>query len=40
MDRLKDKMIAWRNAEIPTLVGGDFNVILEDIDSQTVVLGS
>jgi len=32
MDRLKDKMIAWRETAIPTLVGGDFNVIPEDID--------
>ncbi len=32
MDRLKEKMIAWRDGDIPTLVGGDFNVIPEDID--------
>ena len=32
MDRLKEKMIAWRDTAIPTLVGGDFNVIPEDID--------
>lgn len=32
MDRLKEKMIAWRDTESPTLVGGDFNVIPEDID--------
>lgn len=32
MDRLREKMIAWRDTESPTLVGGDFNVIPEDID--------
>ena len=32
MDRLKEKMIAWHETGIPTLVGGDFNVIPEDID--------
>jgi len=32
MDRLKEKMIAWRGAGIPTLVGGHFNVIPEDTD--------
>lgn len=32
MDRLKQKMTAWRDTAIPTIVGGDFNVIPEDID--------
>ena len=32
LDRLNEKMIVWRNTPIPTLVGGDFNVIPEDID--------
>lgn len=32
MDRLKLRMMAWREAEMPTVVGGDFNVIPEDID--------
>jgi exodeoxyribonuclease-3 len=32
MDRLKEKMIAWRDSALPALVGGDFNVIPEDID--------
>jgi exodeoxyribonuclease III len=32
MDRLRSKMIAWRADVVPTLVGGDFNVIPEDID--------
>lgn len=32
MDRLTDQMSIWRNSPVPTLVGGDFNVIPEDID--------
>jgi exodeoxyribonuclease III len=32
MDRLKGQMRAWHDAGIPTLIGGDFNVIPEDID--------
>jgi exodeoxyribonuclease-3 len=32
MDRLKQQMILWRKDSMPTLVGGDFNVIPEDID--------
>jgi exodeoxyribonuclease-3 len=32
MDRLIQQMTTWRNDAIPTLVGGDFNVIPEDID--------
>ena len=32
MDRLFEKMSAWRNEDVPVLVGGDFNVIPEDID--------
>ena len=32
MDRLHDQMQIWLKSEIPTLVGGDFNVIPEDID--------
>jgi exodeoxyribonuclease III len=32
MDRLLHKMIAWRKEDLPVLVGGDFNVIPEDID--------
>jgi exodeoxyribonuclease-3 len=32
MDRLFKQMSLWRNTEIPTLSGGDFNVIPEDID--------
>lgn len=32
MDRLTERMSVWRNDGIPTLVGGDFNVIPEDID--------
>src|ERR1022692_3076797 len=34
MDRLKQQMILWRKDSMPTLVGGDFNVIPEDIDWQ------
>jgi exodeoxyribonuclease-3 len=32
MDRLLEKMSAWRKEDWPVLVGGDFNVIPEDID--------
>jgi exodeoxyribonuclease III len=32
MDRLTDQMSIWQNSDVPTLVGGDFNVIPEDID--------
>ena len=32
MDRLNKKMCAWRKEDVPTLIGGDFNVIPEDID--------
>jgi exodeoxyribonuclease-3 len=32
MDRLIEKMRAWREENLPVLVGGDFNVIPEDID--------
>jgi exodeoxyribonuclease-3 len=32
MDRLVQQMDLWRKSEVPTLVGGDFNVIPEDID--------
>jgi exodeoxyribonuclease III len=32
MDRLLEKMSAWRREDVPVLVGGDFNVIPEDID--------
>ncbi len=32
MDRLMTQMKIWRDGGVPTLVGGDFNVIPEDID--------
>lgn len=32
MDRLHEQMRIWLQSDIPTLVGGDFNVIPEDID--------
>lgn len=32
MDRLREQLILWRKGSVPTLVGGDFNVIPEDID--------
>ena len=32
MDRLGRKLALWRKSDIPTVVGGDFNVIPEDID--------
>ena len=32
MDRLEEQMKLWLESGIPTLIGGDFNVIPEDID--------
>ena len=32
MDRLTQQMIGWKQDDVPTLIGGDFNVIPEDID--------
>lgn len=32
MDRLIVQMLAWKNDGTPTLIGGDFNVIPEEID--------
>jgi exodeoxyribonuclease III len=32
MDRLQQQMQIWLKSEMPTVVGGDFNVIPEDID--------
>ena len=32
MKRLHQQMTKWRTDNVPTLVGGDFNVIPEDID--------
>jgi exodeoxyribonuclease-3 len=32
MDRLLEQMRRWRKDSIPTIIGGDFNVIPEDID--------
>jgi exodeoxyribonuclease-3 len=32
MDRLNKQMVAWREEDLPVLIGGDFNVIPEDID--------
>ncbi len=32
MDRLLAQMLRWRDSEVPTVIGGDFNVIPEDID--------
>jgi exodeoxyribonuclease-3 len=32
MDRLRKEMSAWRERDVPVLIGGDFNVIPEDID--------
>jgi len=32
MDRLKRQMDLWLKSETPTVIGGDFNVIPEDID--------
>jgi exodeoxyribonuclease-3 len=32
MDRLNTEMRAWQRGDVPVLIGGDFNVIPEDID--------
>ncbi len=32
MDRLAEQMKLWLKSDVPTVVGGDFNVIPEDID--------
>jgi exodeoxyribonuclease-3 len=32
MDRLNQQMVRWKQDDVPTLIGGDFNVIPEDID--------
>ena len=32
MDRLIPQMAAWLRSEVPAIIGGDFNVIPEDID--------
>src|SRR5947209_9902850 len=32
MDRLTQQMNTWKQDDVPTLIGGDFNVIPEDID--------
>ena len=32
MNRLKQQMIGWQEDAVPTVIGGDFNVIPEDID--------
>jgi exodeoxyribonuclease-3 len=32
MDRLNERMSAWLTENVPVLIGGDFNVIPEDID--------
>jgi exodeoxyribonuclease-3 len=32
MDRLRQQMVEWLKGSAPTLIGGDFNVIPEDID--------
>jgi exodeoxyribonuclease-3 len=32
MDRLNNAMVAWKSEDVPALIGGDFNVIPEDID--------
>lgn len=32
MDRLIQQMMTWKNDAMPTLIGGDFNVIPEDAD--------
>lgn len=32
MDRLKQQMKLWLKSEVPTVIGGDFNAISEDID--------
>ncbi len=32
MERLRQQMARWLNDPVPTIIGGDFNVIPEDID--------
>jgi exodeoxyribonuclease-3 len=32
MDRLKEQMKLWLKSDVPTVIGGDFNVIPEEID--------
>ncbi len=32
MDRLEQQMMLWLKSDVPTVIGGDFNVIPEDID--------
>ncbi|WP_277751256.1 exodeoxyribonuclease III [Granulicella sibirica] len=32
MDRLRQQMKLWLKSDVPTVIGGDFNVIPEDID--------
>ena len=32
MDRLQLQLSAWLSSDVPTIIGGDFNVIPEDID--------
>jgi exodeoxyribonuclease-3 len=32
MDRLRQQMALWLKSDVPTVIGGDFNVIPEDID--------
>jgi len=32
LDRLTQQMIRWKQDDVPTLIGGDFNVIPEEID--------
>jgi exodeoxyribonuclease-3 len=32
MDRLINEMVSWKKNKVPVVVGGDFNVIPEDID--------
>jgi exodeoxyribonuclease III len=32
MDRLLNQMIEWKRKKVPVVIGGDFNVIPEDID--------
>lgn len=32
MDRLQQRMRQWLKSDVPTVIGGDFNVIPEDID--------
>lgn len=36
MDRLNQEMSAWRRENMPVLIGGDFNVIPEDIDCHLI----